>query len=98
MPTYDYRCEKCNDVFEVEQKMSDPLLKECPKCKGPIKRLISAAGIVFKGSGFHVNDYKAKNPADAAPVSPAVPKAAEKTCANAGSSDKCDSCPAKPKT
>jgi predicted nucleic acid-binding Zn ribbon protein len=39
------------------QKITEEPLKYCPNCKGPIKRLISAAGIVFKGSGFHVTDY-----------------------------------------
>ena len=58
MPLYDYKCSKCKHVFEVAQKISAEPLKHCPKCKGPVKRLISAAGIIFKGSGFHVTDYK----------------------------------------
>lgn len=58
MPTYDYKCEKCGHIFEIVQKITEDPLKFCPECKGPIKRLISAAGIVFKGSGFHVTDYK----------------------------------------
>lgn len=62
MPLYDYKCTKCGHIFEVEQKMMDELLKYCPKCKGAIKRLIGAVGIVFKGSGFHVNDYVNKKP------------------------------------
>ncbi|MCU0641877.1 MAG: zf-TFIIB domain-containing protein [Candidatus Margulisbacteria bacterium] len=60
MPLYDYKCAKCGHVFEVMQKISDELLKYCPECKGPIKRLISPAGIIFKGSGFHVTDYAKK--------------------------------------
>ncbi|MDD5593552.1 MAG: zinc ribbon domain-containing protein [Candidatus Margulisbacteria bacterium] len=60
MPLYDYKCTKCGHIFEVQQKMSEEALKYCPVCKGPIKRLISAAGIIFKGSGFHVNDYGKK--------------------------------------
>ncbi|NQT29383.1 MAG: zinc ribbon domain-containing protein [Candidatus Saganbacteria bacterium] len=60
MPLYDYKCSKCGDVFEALQKMSDEPLKKCPKCKGPIKRLISSPGIIFKGSGFHVTDYAKK--------------------------------------
>ena len=62
MPLYDYKCGKCGHIFEVQQKMSEEPLKFCPLCKGPIKRLISASGIIFKGSGFHVNDY-GKQPA-----------------------------------
>ena len=70
MPLYDYKCSKCGHIFEVQQKMSEEPLKYCPVCKGPIKRLISAAGIIFKGSGFHVTDYgkkdvkEAKKPAE----------------------------------
>lgn len=58
MPLYDYKCSKCGNIFEVQQRISEEPLKYCPICKGPIKRLISAAGIVFKGSGFHVTDYR----------------------------------------
>jgi putative FmdB family regulatory protein len=61
MPLYDYKCTKCAHVFEVQQRISEEPLKYCPKCKGPIKRLISAAGIIFKGSGFHVTDYAKKS-------------------------------------
>jgi putative FmdB family regulatory protein len=57
MPLYDYKCSKCGYVFEVQQRITEEPLKHCPKCKGHIKRLISAAGIIFKGSGFHVTDY-----------------------------------------
>ena len=65
MPLYDYKCSKCGNVFEALQKMNDAPLKKCPKCKGPIKRLISSPGIIFKGSGFHVTDYK-KSPTSSA--------------------------------
>ena len=61
MPLYDYKCQKCGHVFEVMQKISEEPLKFCPECKGPIKRLISPVGIVFKGSGFHVTDYSRKS-------------------------------------
>jgi len=57
MPTYDYRCPKCG-VFEVEHHIKDEHLKTCPKCGSPVKRMISSSGIVFKGSGFHVTDYR----------------------------------------
>lgn len=60
MPLYDYKCTKCGHIFEVQQKISEEPLKYCPACKGPIKRLISPAGIIFKGSGFHVTDYRPK--------------------------------------
>ncbi|HEY1406000.1 MAG TPA: FmdB family zinc ribbon protein [Spirochaetota bacterium] len=58
MPTYDYKCDKCGDTFEIFQSMNDEPLSICEKCGGSIRRLFSAAGIIFKGSGFYVNDYK----------------------------------------
>jgi putative FmdB family regulatory protein len=59
MPTYDYECAKCGHHFERFQSMTDSVLRECPKCGGPVKRLISAgAGIIFKGNGFYRTDYK----------------------------------------
>ena len=61
MPLYDYKCSKYKYVFEVQQRITDDPLKHCPKCTGHIKRLISAAGIIFKGSGFHVTDYNKDN-------------------------------------
>jgi putative FmdB family regulatory protein len=57
MPTYDYECVECGHRFEAFQSMSDNPLQECEHCKGPVKRLISGGtGIIFKGSGFYVND------------------------------------------
>lgn len=68
MPTYDYQCLKCGHSLEAFQKMSDERLKECPKCKGKLKRLIGAgSGLIFKGSGFYVTDYKNPAPAKEAP-------------------------------
>ena len=59
MPTYEYKCTKCGHVFEAFQKMSDPPVEKCPKCDGPVERLISGGtGLIFKGSGFYITDYK----------------------------------------
>jgi putative FmdB family regulatory protein len=60
MPTYDYRCNACGKEFEHFQSMSADALKECLCGKnGSVERLISrGSGIIFKGSGFYVNDYK----------------------------------------
>ncbi len=58
MPTYDYRCEQCGNRFERIQKFSDSPLTSCPKCKGSVKRIVPATGIVFKGSGFYINDSR----------------------------------------
>lgn len=59
MPTYDYKCLKCNKRFEFFQSMKDEPLKNCPVCNGEVKRLIgSGAGAIFKGNGFYHTDYK----------------------------------------
>lgn len=59
MPTYEYKCEKCGYLFEKFQNMKAERIKECPKCKGPVRRLIGkGGGIIFKGSGFYATDYK----------------------------------------
>ena len=61
MPIYNYRCTKCRAETEVKQKFDDPPLTQCPQCKGELKRIISAVGVIFKGSGFHITDYKNKS-------------------------------------
>lgn len=62
MPNYDYKCLDCGYLFEEFQKMTDETLKECPKCKGNVKRLIGAGlAPIFKGSGFYQTDYKKEN-------------------------------------
>ncbi|TGK19382.1 zinc ribbon domain-containing protein [Leptospira fluminis] len=60
MPTYDYRCKNCGQTFEYFQSMKDDPIKTCILCgKGEVERLISnGGGIIFKGSGFYVTDYK----------------------------------------
>ena len=63
MPTYEYACPKCGHQFEQFQSMRDEPLKKCPKCKKTgVKRLLgSGAGLIFKGSGFYITDYKNKS-------------------------------------
>ncbi|MBD3384578.1 zinc ribbon domain-containing protein [candidate division KSB1 bacterium] len=59
MPTYDYRCKACGHQFEVFQKISDEMIDECPLCNGQVVRLIGGGqGLIFKGSGFYITDYK----------------------------------------
>lgn len=61
MPIYEYRCLNCNRQVEVFQRVSEPALKICPACGGAYRKVISPVGIIFKGSGFHVNDYGRKS-------------------------------------
>jgi len=65
MPLYEYECKKCHHRFEKIQKFSDPKVKKCPKCGGPVQDVISAPAVQFKGSGWYVTDYAKK----AAPAS-----------------------------
>jgi putative FmdB family regulatory protein len=57
MPLYEYKCEKCGDVFEVRQNYSDAPVTVHEKCGGQVEKLISAPSFNFKGSGWYVNDY-----------------------------------------
>jgi len=68
MPTYDYRCEACGHEFEVFQGIKERKLRQCPQCgRRALVRLIGAgAGIIFKGPGFYVTDYKRKGSSDSA--------------------------------
>ena len=59
MPTYEYRCPACKAEFEKFQRMSDDPVAECPSCgAGAERRLSGGAGLLFKGSGFYITDYR----------------------------------------
>jgi putative FmdB family regulatory protein len=69
MPTYEYECAKCKKTFEIVQSMKDNALTTCPKTscrmktwgKGKVKRAVGAgAGLIFKGSGFYITDYRSE--------------------------------------
>ena len=74
MPTYDYECQKCGHIFEAFHSMNAEPLKQCPECKGKVRKLLgTGAGIIFKGSGFYQTDYRSEGykwaeKADKAPV------------------------------
>jgi len=79
MPTYEYACDKCGHKYEKFQSMSSDPDTLCPRCEGPVKRLIgTGAGVIFKGSGFYQTDYK----------TPSKPASECSTCPD------CPSCPA----
>jgi putative FmdB family regulatory protein len=61
MPLYEYQCLECDHQFEVILKFSDPPIEKCPKCGGPVRKLISSPAIQFKGSGFYITDYARKD-------------------------------------
>ncbi|MEU9707806.1 FmdB family zinc ribbon protein [Streptomyces sp. NPDC047967] len=58
MPTYQYQCTECGEGLEAVQKFTDDALTVCPSCDGHLKKVFSAVGIVFKGSGFYRNDSR----------------------------------------
>ena len=60
MPTYQYRCVDCGAPLEAVQKFTDDALTECPNCGGTLRKVFSAVGVVFKGSGFYATDSRAK--------------------------------------
>jgi putative FmdB family regulatory protein len=64
MPTYDYECLACKHRFEVFQSMKDEPVQFCVKCNGKVRKLFANTGIIFKGSGFYVNDYKKNSTAN----------------------------------
>lgn len=85
MPTYEYACDSCGHQFETVQSMRDDPLRVCPQCEQPaLRRLIfGGTGVIFKGSGFYVNDSK-KNGKSSSSVSST--KKGEET-GSGGSSD-----------
>ena len=62
MPSYDYICNDCEKIYEYFQSMSDAPIRECPECKkNSLRRVISGGtGLIFKGSGYYLTDYKNK--------------------------------------
>ncbi|MFI5667191.1 FmdB family zinc ribbon protein [Streptomyces sp. NPDC051704] len=90
MPTYQYQCTECGEGLEAVQKFTDDALTECPNCHGRLKKVFSAVGIVFKGSGFYRNDSRgassSSTPAASKPSTPAAAPAASSTSSSSSSS------------
>ncbi|MBX6325682.1 MAG: zinc ribbon domain-containing protein [Chthoniobacterales bacterium] len=92
MPTYEYSCQKCGQTFEAFQSMRDEPYRECPKdlCRlpkwgrGKVKRLPGAgAGLLFKGSGFYITDYRSQSYKEAAKKeAPAASTGGDKSAAS----------------
>lgn len=61
MPIYEYECTSCGHRFEVKQRFSDDPVATCPTCGNSVRRLLHPAGIIFRGSGFYITDYKRGN-------------------------------------
>jgi len=75
MPTYDYFCTECKFDFEEFQSIASEPIQICPKCNGKVQRKISGGtGLIFKGSGFYITDYKNKKSTTTKPTQPSNPK------------------------
>lgn len=59
MPTYSYRCTECSTAFDIQQAFTDDALTECPTCQGRLRKVFSAVGVTFNGSGFYRTDSRA---------------------------------------
>ncbi|MFF3894203.1 FmdB family zinc ribbon protein [Streptomyces sp. NPDC001812] len=82
MPTYQYQCTECGEGLEAVQKFTDDALTECPNCQGRLKKVFSAVGIVFKGSGFYRNDSRGSSSSS----TPAASKSSDSSTSSSSSS------------
>jgi putative FmdB family regulatory protein len=88
VPTYDYRCDRCERTFEVRQRISEDPLTTCERCGGPIRRLLAPTPFILKGGGWYVTDYPSegrkkgmeaekKSSADASPAPASTPSGSD---------------------
>ncbi|MFK8847188.1 FmdB family zinc ribbon protein [Streptomyces sp. Ac-502] len=85
MPTYQYQCTACGEGLEAVQKFTDDALTECPACNGRLKKVFSAVGIVFKGSGFYRNDSRGSS-SSSTPASSSSSSSGSSSSSDSGSS------------
>jgi putative FmdB family regulatory protein len=98
LPTYQYACTECDHSFEQFQSFSDDTLTECPECRGRLRKLFNAVGVVFKGSGFYRNDSRSTTTSADAPAAKSETKSesakTESKSDSSSSTPKADSKPA----
>ncbi|MET7774591.1 FmdB family zinc ribbon protein [Streptomyces mirabilis] len=86
MPTYQYQCTECGEGLEAVQKFTDIALTECPNCGGRLKKVFSAVGIVFKGSGFYRNDSRGSSSSSSPASKPSTTSASSSPSTTSSSS------------
>ncbi|WP_371678160.1 FmdB family zinc ribbon protein [Streptomyces sp. NBC_01276] len=86
MPTYQYQCTECGEGLEAVQKFTDDALTVCPSCDGRLKKVFSAVGIVFKGSGFYRNDSRGASSSSTPASKPSSSSSTTTTAAPAAAS------------
>jgi putative FmdB family regulatory protein len=80
MPVYEYECKDCNKVFEVNQKIADEPLSNCPDCQSPVRKLVSMSSFQLKGGGWYADGYASKS-SSPQPEKPAAPCQTGSACA-----------------
>lgn len=85
MPTYQYQCTECGEGLEAVQKFTDNALTECPSCSGRLKKVFSAVGIVFKGSGFYRNDSRGSSSSSSPASKPSTSSSSDTKSASTAS-------------
>ena len=91
MPTYQYACTQCGEQLEAVQKFSDDPLTVCPSCEGRLRKVFSAVGVVFKGSGFYKTDSRSGSSTKAgSPASSTSSDSASKSESSSGSTPNSD--------
>jgi putative FmdB family regulatory protein len=86
MPTYDYKCEKCGNVFEIRHAFDAKVPDTCldPDCDGTLRRVFSPPTIIFKGSGWHVTDYGSGSTSSASQIKDKAKETADEPAAASG--------------
>jgi putative FmdB family regulatory protein len=90
MPTYDYKCNACGHAFERFQSITSPPITKCPECgKNKVKRLLgTGAGLIFKGSGFYITDYRDSGYKEAAKKDSGSSSSSDSSSSSSGDSAK----------
>ena len=97
MPTYSYHCDTNDHDFDIVQRFADDALTVCPECGGSVRRVIQPVGVVFKGSGWYINDSRKSSSAEGGGAgsrgksSDKSESAGEKSTGEKGSSEKSSS-------
>ena len=86
MPTYSYQCRACEHAFDIQQAFTDDSLTICPECEGELRKVFSAIGVTFQGSGFYRTDSRAEAKASSSPKKSSDSKSSDS--ATSGGSDK----------
>ena len=85
MPTYQYQCTACGEGLEVQQSFTDDALTECPACRGRLRKVFNAVGVVFKGSGFYRTDSRSASSSNDSSSSSSTSESSSKTASSSSS-------------